>query len=120
MATYTEPKHLGDLLLVEVARGWTRDRAVYAQHDDHYEVGTVLSLVGDKYVRYDPAQNNARAGVAAERVNAAAGDTPGVVIARGAVVAGDALIWPTAITDAQKATALKRLEDRAIVVRATL
>jgi len=120
MAIYQEPKHLGDVLLVEVARGWTKDRATYAQHAEPYEVGTVLSLVGDKYVRYDPAQNNARAGVAAEKVNATAGDTAGVVIARGAVVAEDALIWPAAITDTQKTTALKRLEDRAIVARATL
>jgi len=120
MAIHHEPKHLGDVLLVEVARGWTKDRGVVAQHADVYEVGTVLSLVGDKYVRYDPSQSNARAAIAAERVDATAGDAKGVVIARGALVATDGLIWPEPMTDAQKATAFKRLEDRGIVARATL
>jgi len=120
MAIYQEPKHLGDVLLVEVARGWTKDRGAYAQHAEIYEVGTVLSFVGGKYVRYEPGQNNVPAAVAAQRVNATAGDAPGVVIARGATVATDGLIWPETITDAQKATAFKRLEDRGIVARATL
>jgi len=120
MAIHYEPKHLGDVLLVEVARGWTKDRGAYAQHAEIYEVGTVLSFVGGKYVRYEPGQNSAPAAVAAERVDATAGDAPGVVIARGATVATDGLIWPETITDAQKATAFKRLEDRGIVARTQL
>jgi len=120
MTIYTEPKHLGDVLLVEVAKGWTKDRGAYAQHADAYDIGTVLSLVGGKYVRYEHGQANAPAAIAAERVDATSGDTPGVVIARGATVAVDALIWPDALTDAQTTTALKRLDDRGIVARATL
>jgi len=120
MAIYQEPKHLGDVLLVEVSKGWTKDRGTFAQHADVYEVGTVLSLVGGKYVRYDPAQNTAHAAVAAERVDATTADKGGVVIARGATVARDALIWPQNLTDAQQATAFKRLDDRGIVARGTL
>jgi len=120
MTIYTEPKHIGDVLLVEVASGWTKDRGVVAQHAEPYEVGTVLSLVGGKYVRYEHGQNNAPAAVAAERVDATAGDARGVVIARGATVATDGLIWPENLTDAQKATAFKRLEDRGIIARAQL
>jgi len=120
MAIHYEPKHLGDVLLVEVARGWTKDRGTYAQHAQIYEVGTVLSFVGGKYVRYDQAQKDAAPAVAAQKVDATAGDAPGVVIARGATVATDGLIWPETITDAQKAAAFKRLEDRGIVARAQL
>jgi len=120
MTIYTEPKHLGDVLLVEVAKGWTKDRGAYAQHAAPYEVGTVLSFVGGKYVRYEHGQANAPAAIAAERIDASSGDTPGVVIARGATVALDALIWPDTLTDAQKATAFNRLEARGIIARATL
>jgi len=120
MTIYTEPKHLGDVLLVEVASGWTKDRGAYAQHAEPYDIGTVLSLVNGKYQRYDQAQKDAPAAIAAERIDATGGDTPGVVIARGATVAIDALIWPAALTDAQKATAFTRLEARGIVARAPL
>jgi len=120
MAIYHEPKHLGDVLLVEVARGWSRDRATFAQQADVVEVGTVLSLVGGKYVRYDPSKTTAPAAVAAERINATAADRPGVVIARGATVAQAALIWPEGFTDEQIATGIKRLTDRGIVARETL
>jgi len=120
MAIHQEPKHLGDVLLVEVAKGWTKDRGIYAQHAQAYEVGTVLSLIGGKYVRYETGQNGAVAAIAAERVDATAGDAKGVVIARGATVAADALIWPDALTDAQKTTAFKRLDERGIVARAAL
>jgi len=120
MAIHQEPKHLGDVLLVEVAKGWTRERGVFAQHAEPYEVGTVLSLISGKYQRYDHSKADAPAAVAAETIDAVAADKTGVVIARGATVATNGLIWPAAITDAQKATAIKRLEERGIVARATL
>jgi len=120
MSIHTEPKHLGDVLLVEVAKGWSKDRGAYAQHAAPYEVGTVLSFVGGKYVRYEHGQANAPAAIAAERIDASGGDAPGVVIARGATVALDALIWPDGLTDAQKTTAFKRLDERGIIARATL
>ena len=49
-----------------------------------------------------------------------AGDKPGVVIARGAVVEASNLVWPAGATDAQKATAITELEARGIVVRTSL
>jgi len=120
MAIHQEPKHIGDVLLVEVAKGWTKDRGTYAQHTEPYEVGTVLSVIGGKYQRYETGQNGAQVAVAAERVNATAGDAPGVVIARGASVARDALIWPEGLTDVQRAAGFKRLDSVGIVARATL
>jgi len=120
MSIHHEPKHLGDVLLVEVASGWTKDRGTYAQHAEPYAIGAVLSFVGGKYVRYEHGQANAPAAIAAEHIDATGGDTPGVVIARGAVVSVDALIWPDGLTDAQKTTAFKRLDDRGIVARAAL
>jgi len=80
----------------------------------------VLSLVSGKYQRYDHSKADAPAAVAAENVDATAADKTGVVIARGATVATNGLIWPAAITDPQKTTALKRLEDRGIVARVQL
>jgi len=120
MAIHQEPKHLGDVLRVEVSKGWSKDSGTYTQHAQPYDIGTVLSFVGGKYTRYDPAAKDAPAAIAAENVNASSGDTQGVVLARGATVVIDALIWPDGLTDAQKSAAFKRLDERGIVARAAL
>lgn len=45
--TYIEPKYLSDLLLVEVAQGWTKDTVLIAEHDHALQIGTVLYQSGD-------------------------------------------------------------------------
>ena len=122
MPTYDAPKPLSDLLLAEVHPGWSKDTAPFAA-GAVYPQGTVLALVSGKYQALDPAgtgdAKKSRA-VAAETVDATAGDKPGVVIARGAVVEASSLVWPAGSTDAQKATATTELEARGIVVRTSL
>lgn len=122
MPTYNAPQTLADLLLVEVKPGWSKDTALFAA-GTAYPQGTVLALVSGKYLALDPAgtgdAKKARA-VAAETVDATAGDKNGVVIARGAVLESTALVWPAGATDAQKTTAIAELEARGIVVRTSL
>lgn len=116
MTTATESNTLGDLLMIEVHRGWSRQRGTITGAD--LALGTVLAKVSGKYQQLDPAGSGGAevvAAVLAEDVNAAAADLPGVVIARGAVINSAALVWPTGTTDPQKATALAELEALGIV-----
>jgi len=112
---------LADLLLVEVASGWTKEKGTLT--GGNYKIGTVLAKVTGKYKQLDPAGAGAAKvsfAVLGEDVDASAADKAGVVIPRGAVVDADLLVWPAGITDAQKATALSELEARGVVARAAL
>lgn len=122
MATYTPPKKLGDLLLVEVAPGWTKDQGTLLAGTD-YPLGQVLAKVAGKYQVLDPAGGaaaNEAVAVLGEHVDATAGDKPGVLIARGAVVDLNELVWPAGITAPQKTIALDELVALGIVARAAL
>lgn len=122
MATFHQPKDLGDLLLVQVSPGWSKDRVALLGGSD-YALGQVLAKVAHKYQALDPSgAGPAKKAVAvlAERVDASAGDAPAVVIARGAVVARAELVWPVGITEPQQTAALDELNALGIVARATL
>ncbi|MFL1515291.1 head decoration protein [Pseudomonas prosekii] len=122
MATFNQPKDLGDLLLVQVSAGWTKDKVTLLGGTD-YPIGQVLAKVSGKYQTLDltgSGMANHAVAVLAERVNASGGDTPGVVIARGAVLALAELKWPSGSTEQQKGAALDELSALGIVARATL
>lgn len=122
MATFNQPKDLGDLLLVQVSSGWSKDRVTLLGGSD-YALGQVLAKVAHKYQALDPSgAGPAKKAVAvlAERVDASAGDAPAVVIARGAVVARAELVWPAGITEPQQTAALDELNALGIVARVTL
>lgn len=122
MPTYSPPKHLGDLLLVEVAPGWTKEKGTLLAGTT-YAFGQVLGKVAGKYQVLAPAATDGSEqamAVLCEAVDATAADAPGLVIARGAAVESSELIWPAEITEPQKATALAQLEARGIVARAAL
>lgn len=122
MSTHTLPKQLGDLLLVEVSPGWTKQKGLLLL-GAVYALGTVLALVDGKYQALDPVGEGAAekaVAVLGEAVDATAADTSGVVIARGAVVDSAELLWPAGITDAEKAIALDQLNALGIVAHAAL
>jgi len=122
MSTHTLPKQLGDLLLVEVSPGWTKQKGLLLL-GAVYAIGTVLALVDGKYQALDPVGEGAAekaVAVLGEAVDATAADTSGVVIARGAVVDSAELLWPAGITDAEKAIALDQLNALGIVAPAAL
>ncbi len=121
MTIATEGNTLGDLLMIEVHRGWTRQVGTITAAD--LPLGTVLAKVAGKYQQIDFAGSGGAevvAAVLAEDVAAAAGDLPGVVIARGAIINSNALVWPAGATDPQKAGALAELEALGIVPVAAL
>lgn len=119
--TYTQPKTLGDLLLIEVKAGWTKGSGTLTAGAT-YPMGTVLALVTGKYLAVDPAGTGAAkkaVAVLAQTVDATEADVDGVVIIkRGAVVALDELIWPEGATGAQQKAALAELDAVGIVATA--
>lgn len=122
MALHEEPVGLTDLLLTEVCPGWTKSTVAYLAGST-YPLGQVLALVAGKFVKLDPAgagDEAIAAAVAAELIDATAGDKNGPAIRRGAVLDVNYLVWPDGITDVQKATAIAELDARTIVVRSAL
>lgn len=122
MANFTQPKTLGDLLLVEVSPGWTTEKGLLLA-GTKYSFGQVLAKVAGKYQVLDPAGAAAAkkaVAVLGESVDATEGDRPGVLIARGAVVDPNELVWPAGLPDGQKTTALDELNALGIVARAAL
>lgn len=122
MATFTLPKQLSDLLLIEVAPGWTKQRGTLLAGTD-YPAGTVLSLADGKYQRLVPDAadgTEVATAVLTERVDATAADKPCVVIARGAVLALDELVWPAGITAPDITLALAALNAIGIVAHTPL
>jgi len=117
MATsYTPSKKLGDVLLIEVHPAWTKGEGVIVA--GNHAIGTVLAKVGGKYQAVDFAGSGAAkkaVAVLGEAVQTSVDAFVQVVIERGAVVAGDALVWPDAATDAQKAAGIEDLATQGIV-----
>ncbi|MHC8342253.1 head decoration protein [Pseudomonas sp. RT6P73] len=122
MATFTQPKDPGDLLLVEVCPGWTKDKITLLA-GTNYPFGQVLAKVSGKYQALDLAGTGSAkksAAVLIEAVDATVGDKPGVVVSRGAVIDPAELAWPAGVTEPQKATALDELNALGIVARTAL
>lgn len=119
MALHEEPVSLTDLLLTEVCPGWTKSTVTY-QAGAVLMLGMVLAKVAGKFLPLDLAgagDEKVAAAVAADLVDATAGDKKGPAICRGAVLDLNYLVWPAGITDVQKATAIAELDARTIVVR---
>ena len=120
MTTATEPNNLGDLLKFEQDVLYSRDEITVATG----QTLTLGAVVGrnssSEIVAIDPSATDGTEiaiGVMAEMVDATAATTPAVMIARHALVARPALVWPSGITAAQITTALAQLEQRGIVAR---
>ena len=124
MPTYNEPTHLSDVLLVEVAIGWTKQSGLLAATALALSIGVVLAQEADgEYTPIDFAGasplNKAVAVLATPaEVSTTAQNT--VVIKRGATVAKNNLIWPEGATDEQIKTALAELEALGIVAQNAL
>lgn len=122
MPSISEPKNLGDLLKYEAPNLYSRDRVTVASGQT-LALGTVVGVVTatSKLKALDPAATdgteNAR-GVIANDVDAALADRDdGLLIARHALVARNALVWPSGISAELKATAEAQLKAIGILVR---
>jgi hypothetical protein len=122
MPSITEPKNLGDLLKYEAPNLYSRDRVTVASGQT-LALGTVVGVVTatSKLKAFDPAATDGTEiarGVIANDVDAALADRDdGLLIARHALVARSALVWPSGITAELKAVAEAQLRTIGILVR---
>jgi hypothetical protein len=122
MPSIQEALNLGDLLKYEAPNLYSRDLATVAS-GQNLTLGTVVGRapVTGKLSPIDPDALDSSAeavGVLAFPIDATAADRDdALLIARHAIVASHALVWPAGITPTQKATAIAQLSARGVLVR---
>jgi hypothetical protein len=121
MPVITEPNNLGDLLKYEAPSLYSRD-AVTVASGQNLALGSVVGIktTDGKIHALTPAATDGTekvAGVLIQAVDATSVDVDGVMLARHAMVADIALVWPIGITANQKTTALGQLKAIGILVR---
>lgn len=122
MPTLTQAPNLGDLLKYEAPNLYSREQATVAA-GQNLPLGAVVGRVTatSKLKALDPSASDGTeiaAGVLAQAVDATLIDREdAILIARHAIVARNALVWPAGITTAQQLAAIAQLEARGIVVR---
>jgi len=122
MNALVQPAMLGDVLFYEAPNHYSREQVGVAPNQT-LVIGTVL---GKLTATSQIAALNPAAAEGSERTadivlvditTTADARTDGLILARLGLVASHALVWPAAITDAQKAIAIAQLEVLGIVSR---
>jgi hypothetical protein len=123
MPVLQEPNNLGDLLKYEAPNLYSRDLATVAA-GQQLSLGTVVGLdsATNKLHALDPTATDGTEvaiGVLATDVDATLIDVDdALLIARHAIVASKAVVWPTGISAAEQATAISQLKTLGVLVRA--
>lgn len=124
MSAVTETMNLGDLLKFEASHLYSRDQVTVASGRT-LSLGTVVATrtATGKVVQLDPAATDGAdlaCGVLLGDINAEAADrTDGLLVARHAIVAEHALVWPAGITPEHKAAAVAQLKHLGVLIRAS-
>jgi hypothetical protein len=122
MPSVNEPMNLGDLLKYEAPNLYSRDPATVAA-GQKLALGSVVGreTATHKLKALDPDATDGTeiaVGVLATDTDATLIDRDdAIVVARHAIVARHALVWPAGITPAQQSAAIAALETRGILVR---
>ena len=122
MPAVSQPRNLGDLLKYEAPNLYSREQATVAAAQS-LSLGTVVGrdTATAKLKALDPIATDGTevaVGVLANDVDASLIDREdAILIARHAIVARNALVWPAGATAAQKAAAIAQLEARGVLVR---
>ncbi|MEQ6340523.1 MAG: head decoration protein [Gammaproteobacteria bacterium] len=123
MPALNEPLNLGDLIKYEEdSLNYSRDQ-VTVESGQNLELGAVVGRVTatGKVKRFDPNATDGAdlpAGILLGACNATLIERDdALLLARHAVVATHAVVWPTGITAEQKAAATAALEARGILIR---
>ena len=118
-----EPVNLGDLLKYEEGRlNYSREQVTVAS-GQNLELGAVVGRVTatGNLKRFDPVATDGTEDVAGILLGAVDATLiqrdDALLLARHAVVATHAVVWPTGITAEQKAAATAALEARGILIR---
>jgi len=121
MAAIKEPMNLGDLLKYEAPNLYSRDVTTVAAGQNLALGAVVARDATDKLVAVDPAAADSTAvavGVLAFDVDATLIDrADAILIARHAIVASHAVVWPTGISPEEQLTAIQQLTAQGVLVR---
>ncbi|QKS28138.1 MAG: head decoration protein [Candidatus Accumulibacter similis] len=122
MPALTEANNLGDLLKYEAPNLYSRDRVTVSAGQNLALGAVVGSVTATGQVKaLDPSASDGTelpTGVLLGAVDARLADRPdGLIVARHAVVADTALVWPFGITPAEKNAALATLKSLGILAR---
>lgn len=119
MSCIIEQNNLGDLLKYEASSLYSRDQIMVAK-GQNLKLGTVVGSDKDNMIKIiNPTATDGTQtaiGAIVSDVNATE-NAKAVIITRIAMLADHAIVWPTGITEEQKAAAIKQLEGRGIIVR---
>ena len=122
MPTVTQPRNLGDLLKYEAPNLYSRDQDTVAAAQN-LPLGTVVGreTATAKLKALDLSATDGTetaVGVLGNDVDATLIDREdAILIARHAIVARGAVIWPTGISAADKAEAVAQLATRGVLLR---
>jgi hypothetical protein len=122
MPAIQEPNNLSDLLKYEAPNLYSRDVATVAA-GQNLVLGTVVGreTATNKLKALDPIAidgTGVAIGVLAADTDASLADRDdALLIARHAIVARSALVWPAGITPTEQAAAITQLETRGVLVR---
>lgn len=123
MNALNEPLNLGDLLKYEEdCLNYSREQASVAS-GQNLELGAVVGRVTatGKLKRFDPVGTDGTEDVAGILLGAIDATLiqrdDALLLARHAIVASHAVVWPAGITAEQKAAAIAALEVRGILIR---
>ncbi|MCX8016473.1 MAG: head decoration protein [Rhodocyclaceae bacterium] len=115
----------GQFIKYEAPQNYSRDDVTVAS-GQNLVAGQVVGRItaSGKIAAFNPGASDGTQnaiGIMAANVNAAAGDAPGVIIARHAIVVGrDELVFSGSPTNAQKDAAIAALKALGIVARKTV
>jgi hypothetical protein len=122
-----EKENLGDLLKFEIDKNYCREVVTVAA-GQNLKLGTIVGIVaatgaaksvylptGDEDEVLDGSE--IAVGVLLENADATSGAKKSLMIARGAIVAENTIVFPEGATDAQKKKIVGDLEARGVVIR---
>ena len=121
MAVINETSNLADLIkFEEESLFYSRNTETIAS-GQNLDLGTIVGrkTADGKIYALNPAATDGTqtaAGVLIEPINATLIDKTGLILARHAIVADKALVWPAGITNPQKAAVATRLDARGILI----
>jgi hypothetical protein len=120
MAVISESAYLADLVKFEESHRYSRKLETVAS-GQNLDLGAVVGLntTDGKIYALNPAAadgTQTAVGVLIESVDATLLDKSALILARHAIVADKALLWPAGITNPQKIAALAQLEALGVLV----
>ncbi|MBI9092805.1 MAG: head decoration protein [Desulfobacterium sp.] len=121
MAAFAEPNNLGDVLIWEEERGYSREKITIVSGTTLVP-GQVIGKVtaSGKYAAFDQDLDTGvetPVGIAIANYDATGGDIQGVMIVRDAITTTGGIVWPDDITTEEKTTATATLAGLGIITR---